>query len=99
VDDVKRSTIESIIRANLAREAKLMTDEAAFYTLIGREFAAHGVVRHQIGEYVNKEDGGKHTNTIEGFFGVFKRGMKGVYQHCAHNHLHRYEFDMWSGSG
>ena len=53
-------------------------------------------MRHQAGEYVNKELPLMHTNTIEGFFSVFKRGMKGVYQHCAHNHLHRYvaEFDF-----
>lgn len=48
------------------------------------------------GEYINKERPEVHTNTIEGFFSVFKRGMKGVYQHCGHNHLHRYlaEFDF-----
>ena len=96
VDDVKASTLAPIIRENLAREAKLMTDENYAYIKVGREFAAHGVVRHQTGEYVNKAHPGMHTNTIEGFFSVFKRGMKGVYQHCAHNHLHRYlaEFDF-----
>jgi hypothetical protein len=96
VDDLRRTTLEPIIRANLAKEAKLMTDEAAFYTLIRREFAGHGIVRHQSGEYVSKIDRAMHTNTIAGFFGVSKRGMKGVYQHCAHNHLHRYaaKFDF-----
>jgi len=59
-------------------------------------FASHNVVEHQKGQYVNMENRALHTNTIEGFFAVFKRGMKGVYQHCAHNHLHRYlaEFDF-----
>jgi transposase-like protein len=96
VDDVKAVTIAPIVRENLAREAKLMTDEAPIYTMVGREFAAHNVVQHRIREYVSKLDSGVHTNTIEGFFSVFKRGMKGVYQHCAHNHLHRYlaEFDF-----
>ena len=96
VDHVNAATLAPILRANLAKEAKLMTDEAYFYTKIGREFAAHNIVGHQKGEYVAKGDKSIHTNTIEGFFSVFKRGMKGVYQHCAHNHLHRYlaEFDF-----
>lgn len=96
VDDVKATTLAPIVRANLAHEAKLMTDESSVYTVVGREFAEHGVVRHQAGEYVSKENCKLHTNTIEGFFSIFKRGMKGVYQHCAHNHLHRYlaEFDF-----
>ena len=96
VDDVRASTLGPIIRANLAREAKIMTDEAQAYVLIGREYDAHGVVHHQRGEYVRKENPSIHTNTIEGFFSIFKRGMKGVYQHCGHNHLHRYlaEFDF-----
>ena len=70
-----------------------MTDEAIMYTMVGREFAEHGIVRHQMGEYGR---GDVHTNTIEGFFSIFKRGMKGVYQHCGHNHLNRYlaEFDF-----
>jgi transposase-like protein len=96
VDHVDSKTLGPIVRANLAREARLMTDENRAYTLVGREFAAHAIVSHQSGEYVNKHWPGMHTNTIESFFSVFKRGMKGVYQHCAHNHLHRYlaEFDF-----
>lgn len=96
VDDVKAATLGPIIAMNLAREAKLMTDEAWQYKLIGKVFAAHNVVEHQKGQYVNMDNRDLHTNTIEGFFAVFKRGMKGVYQHCAHNHLHRYlaEFDF-----
>jgi len=96
VDDVRATTIAPIVRENLAREAKLMTDEAAYYTMVGREFADHEIVQHQKGEYVSKKNRSVHTNTIEGFFSIFKRGMKGVYQHCAHNHLHRYlaEFDF-----
>jgi transposase-like protein len=96
VDDVKASTLAPIVRDNLAREARLMTDENASYIKVGREFAAHGIVHHTQGEYVSKLDGAVHTNTIEGFFSIFKRGMKGVYQHCGHNHLHRYlaEFDF-----
>jgi transposase-like protein len=93
VDDLKVSTLAPIVRENLAREARLMTDEASYYTLVGREFADHQIVRHNMGEYGRGEF---HTNTIEGFFSIFKRGMKGVYQHCAKKHLHRYlaEFDF-----
>jgi transposase-like protein len=96
IDDVKMTTILPIMRANIAREARVMTDEAAQYYGVGKLFAEHGVTRHMLGEYVSKNDPSIHTNTIEGFFSIFKRGMKGVYQHCAHNHLHRYlaEFDF-----
>lgn len=93
VEAVNAKTIAPVVRANLAKEARLMTDEASAYTKLGREFSAHGVVRHNKGEYVR---GDAHTNTIEGFFSIFKRGMKGVYQHCGKQHLHRYlaEFDF-----
>jgi transposase-like protein len=93
VDDLKPKTIEPIIRENIAKEARLMTDEAGHYLHIGREFSEHGVTRHGQGEYVR---GDVHTNTAEGYFSIFKRGMKGVYQHCGKQHLHRYlaEFDF-----
>ncbi|ROU03755.1 IS1595 family transposase [Histidinibacterium lentulum] len=92
-DDLKPDTVEPIIRENIAKEAHLMTDEAGHYLHIGREFSSHGIVRHGKGEYVR---GDAHTNTIEGYFSIFKRGMKGTYQHCAKKHLHRYlaEFDF-----
>jgi len=93
VDDLKAGTIAPILRANIAKEARLMTDEAAYYTKVGREFSEHGVVHHNRGEYGR---GDTYTNTIEGFFSIFKRGMKGVYQHCGKQHLHRYvaEFEF-----
>lgn len=96
VDNIKPATIAPILRDNMAREARLMTDEAGHYLHIGREFSDHGVVRHGKDEYVNLEDRTIHTNTIEGYFSVLKRGMKGVYQHCAKRHLHRYlaEYDF-----
>ena len=82
-----------MIRANLAREIALMTDEAQYYDEIGREMAQHEMVKHREEEYVR---GDVHTNTAEGFFSIFKRGMHGVYQHCSEKHLHRYlaEFDF-----
>jgi hypothetical protein len=71
----------------------LITDEANIYKLIGREFTSHDTVNHSIAEYAR---GLVHTNTIEGFFSIFKRGMRGVYQHCSEAHLFRYlaEFDF-----
>ena len=70
-----------------------MTDEAGQYSRLGWRFAFHGVVRHKAGEYAR---GFVHTNTVEGFFSIFKRGMKVIYQHCSEAHLHRYlaEFDF-----
>jgi hypothetical protein len=62
-------------------------------TAVGREFAEHGRVDHGRYEWVR---GDIHTNTVEGYYSIFKRGMKGVYQHCKEKHLHRYlaEFDF-----
>lgn len=88
--------IHPILRNNLAREARLMTDEARLYWKVGKEFASHDRVLHAGGEYVRKGDRTIHTNTVEGYFSIFKRGMRGVYQHCGEHHLHRYlaEFDF-----
>src|ERR1700722_15613851 len=79
--------IAPILRANLSRETKLMTDEHRAYKALGPEFASHEAVAHGREEYVR---GDVHTNTVEGFYSIFKRGMKGVYQHCSEKHLHRY---------
>jgi transposase-like protein len=93
VKDLRMATIYPIIEANISREAWLMSDEASRYVGIGWNFAGHGYVNHSAGEYVV---GATHTNTVEGFYSIFKRGMKGVYQHCGSRHLHRYvaEFDF-----
>lgn len=82
-----------ILKANIAAETRVVTDEAGQYAHLNKEFASHEFVTHGSGEYVR---GDVHTNTLEGFYSVFKRGMKGVYQHCAEKHLHRYvsEFDF-----
>lgn len=82
--------IHPILRANIAKEATLMTDEARLYWKVGKEFAAHHRVLHAGHEYVRKGEPTIHTNTVEGYFSIFKRGMKGVYQHCGEQHLHRY---------
>ena len=87
VDSLKAKDLTPILTANIAAASTVCTDEAGQYTHLSRSFAKHGVVRHNAGEYVRND---VHTNTIEGYFSIFKRGMKGVYQHCAKKHLHRY---------
>jgi hypothetical protein len=81
------------VRENLHRDAALMTDGSSLYTEVGGEFASHGTVCHSAGEYVRDD---VHTNTTDGYWRLFKRGMKGIYQHCREKHLHRYlaEFDF-----
>ena len=93
VDGLKAADMTPTLTANIAAEAHVMADEAGQYKRIGEKFAAHDFVSHGKGEYGR---GLIHTNTIEGFFSVFKRGMKGVYQHSAKKQLHRYlaEFDF-----
>jgi len=88
--------VQRIFNENIAREAYLLTDEASVYTLIGRNFTFHGHTTHSKGEYVSKDVPWIHTNTVEGYYSVFKRGMRGVYQHASRAHLHRYcaEFDF-----
>jgi len=96
VKDLRVATIAPILDANIAREAWLMSDEAARYKHLGWNFRAHGVVNHTAEEYVSKIDPRIHTQTVEGFYSIFKRGMRGIYQHCSAKHLHRYvaEFDF-----
>ena len=93
VDDLKAKTLAPVLKDNIAKEATVYTDEASQYQGLAKDFAVHDYVRHGTGEYVRGE---VHTNTIEGYFSIFKRGMKGVYQHCAKKHLHRYaaEFEF-----
>lgn len=93
IDKLTASTIAKIAKENIAMESTLNTDEALRYTKLGREFAQHLVVNHGAGEYVNRP---ATTNIVESFFSVFKRGMRGVYQHCGERHLQRYltEFDF-----
>ena len=88
-----RDEVAQIVRANVAKEAMLTTDESRLYSAVGKEFASHDFTTHGRGEYVR---GDVTTNTVEGFFSIFKRGMRGIYQHCHENHLHRYlaEFDF-----
>jgi hypothetical protein len=85
-----------IVLDNVAREARVMTDEHSGYRDMGKFFAAHGTTSHGKGQYVDLSDRTVHSNTVEGYFSIFKRGMKGVYQFCGEQHLHRYlaEFEF-----
>jgi transposase-like protein len=88
-----KETVTKIVKENVSKEARLMTDESKLYWGADEHFASHETVKHGAKEYVR---GDVHTNTIEGSFSIFKRGMRGVYQHCKEKHLHRYlaEFDF-----
>ena len=92
-ENVTAAELRKIVFAHADTRSHLMTDQANAYRGIGRQFASHESVNHGAGEYVR---GKAHTNTVEGFYSIFKRGMRGIYQHCDERHLHRYlaEFDF-----
>ncbi len=94
VKNANARVVREILVTNAHRESELHTDESRIYTRVGGEFSAHRTVNHSAGEYVGKH--GQTTNACENYFSIFKRGMKGVYQHCAEKHLQRYinEFDF-----
>ena len=99
MDGQSISDFMKVIRANVARESIMNTDESKHYNDLGKEFAGHDTVLHAAEEYARQSDEPGYvitTNTVEGFYSIFKRGMKGVYQHCSEKHLHRYlaEFDF-----
>jgi transposase-like protein len=99
VDSTKKEDIIPILKANIDRETHVMTDKSNTYSGLGNDFAKHDVVDHSRKEYsyTDRLSGVKiGINSAEGYYSVFKRGMKGVYQHCAEKHLHRYvaEFDF-----
>jgi transposase-like protein len=80
-------TIDSVLKANIDPTARLMTDGAMMYDKTGTHFASHEKVNHAAGEYAR---GDVTTNTVEGFFGILKRGLRGIYQHVGKDHLGRY---------
>ncbi|MCH9051363.1 MAG: IS1595 family transposase [Proteobacteria bacterium] len=94
VPAVNAKTLRPILVTQIDRKSYLMTDEAGAYVRVGREFAGHGTVNHSIKEYVR--GGFWHTNTVENYFSILKRGINGVYQHVSQKHLKRYlgEFDF-----
>jgi len=93
ITSVTAKTLRPILVAQIDGETNLMTDDAGQYRRMHIDFLAHQRVNHGIGEYVR---GTAHTNTIEGYFSVFKRGIMGTYHHVSQQHLKRYlaEFDF-----
>jgi transposase-like protein len=97
IDGATLNQVLPIIRENVRRESIVMTDESSLYRGLGKEYLSHDAVNHSAKEYVRySADDVISTNTVEGYYSIFKRGMKGVYQHCKEKHLHRYlsEFDF-----
>lgn len=94
VGEVTAKTLRPILVTQIQRASYLMTDESMVYVGTGREFSGHGTVNHSIEEYVR--GGFWHTNTVEGYFAILKRGIYGTYQHVSQQHLKRYvgEFDF-----
>ena len=95
VDGLTKKAVHEVLE-HADRASSLMTDEARHYIRIGRSFAEHGRIDHRAKVHIDPNDRRIHTNTIEGYFGIFKRGMKGIHQHCGERHLHRCraEFDF-----
>ena len=95
VANVNAKTLRPLIVTNVHRTSHLMTDESPVYTRVGREFNGHSSVNHSASEYVTT-GGFKHSNTVENFFSIFKRGVIGTYHHMSEAHLGRYtaEFDF-----
>jgi transposase-like protein len=93
VPNITGNTLASKLSFHASRQSRFMTDEAPVFKELGWNFASHGSVKHSANEYVR---GDAHTNTIEGFFSILKRGVYGTYQHVSEAHLHRYlsEFDF-----
>jgi transposase-like protein len=93
VPAVNAATLKPIVQAQLAKDAHLMTDELVVYQPIGKDFASHEVVKHSKLEFSR---GNAHTNTVEGYFSILKRGLIGTYHHVGEQHLKRYiaEFDF-----
>lgn len=93
VERADKATVAKIVTDNVSRESRLHTDESRLYLGADGHVAQHETVMHSAKEYAR---GDVNTNTVEGYFSIFKRGMKGVYQHCGEKHLHRYlaEYDF-----
>jgi hypothetical protein len=88
VEKVNAETLRPIPVKHASRASYLMTDESPVYPKIGEEFEGHGSVNHSAEEYVRGTFW--HTNTIENYFSILKRGITGIYQHCSEKHLDRY---------
>lgn len=84
---VTSANVRDVLVRNADRASRLHTDENKLHPSIGSKFAKHKTVNHGAKEYAR---GDVTTNSIEGFFGIFKRGLNGNYQHCSEQHFQRY---------
>jgi transposase-like protein len=93
IANISGSTLRPILVKQVSRKSTLMTDTAGGYMDVGKEFARHEMVDHGKDEYVR---GDVHSNTVEGYFSILKRGVTGTFHHVSEAHLHRYlaEFDF-----
>jgi len=93
IPKVNAETLKPIIREQVKADTRIHTDEGSHYNWVGKEYAEHATVTHSLYEYVR---GDVTTNAIENYFSILKRGLTGIYQHCAPRHLKRYvgEFDF-----
>ncbi len=93
VPNVTATNLLPILGQHAHVDSRFMTDEHRIYKSVGWQFAEHGTINHSVREYVR---GDVHTNTVEGYFSILKRGINGVYHHVSEAHLHRYlaEFDF-----
>lgn len=94
VANVNGKTLRPVIQAHVDRATYMMTDESPVYPSVMKGMSGHGTVNHSAEEYVRGAFW--HTNTVENYFSIFKRGIVGVYHHVSPAHLHRYaaEFDF-----
>jgi transposase-like protein len=95
VANVTGKSVKKVLDKHADKASTLMTDESSVYPSVGAEFAGHHTVNHSADEYCRL---GKfvHTNTVEGYYAILKRGITGVYHSVSEAHLHRYlaEFDF-----
>jgi transposase-like protein len=96
VANVTAKTLRPLVVTHVKRDTYLLTDKASHYRKFGKEYSVHGSTDHSAGQYVDSANPHDHTNTVENFFSVFKRGVIGTYHHLSEAHLHRYtaEFDF-----
>ena len=94
---VTGKTLGAVLAQNVDASANLMTDDLPTYQKPGKKFASHGVVNHSAGEYARGET---HTQTVEGYFSLFKRGLIGVFHHIGPQYIDQYcaEFDFRYGT-
>jgi hypothetical protein len=88
-----KAELKALVANFVRKESRLHTDESAIYRGMDKQVAKHETVMHRDGEYAR---GDVTTNSVEGHFGVFTRGLVGTYQHMSEQHLQRYlnEFDF-----